>query len=302
MPVPSWPTSALHHADLLLKLPRELRDKVYADALNADRRVGLTEDLLPHIPPILREYPHLLPEALEILTKTQTFAWSFDDPRIYPLNWTRECVKPYDVRHLDITCSEYIEHFDLEGLDEHEIMYRDLSSRGLWERLMQFPRLQNLTIYMQKNMEDKSLNTLDFGPVLHRLRDKLPKIKVTFFLSFDEILRDSWNDAMWNNDVLSADVPPYKSMGFVDMSDLIAPPTAEDLAYVQEYLPEYVNTGRMPQSRHISTGLLDESPANRRALAKHYAVKEPALLRCLMRDHFEIYRKQQDCISKEEST
>ncbi|KAK7188015.1 hypothetical protein PSPO01_05709 [Paraphaeosphaeria sporulosa] len=302
MPGPSWPTSALHNADLLYKLPRELRDKVYVDVLNADCPVGLTEDLLPHIPPILRGNPDLLPEALEMLTKTQTFTWDFDDPRIYPLVWTRECVQPYDVRHLDITCSEYMEHFGLDGLEEHENMYRDSVPRVLWERLMQFPRLQNLTIYMQKNMEPKALNTLDFGPVLYNLRAKLSKINIKFFLSFDEMLLGLWNGPMESDDDLSADVSPYQPMGFVNMSDLIAPPNAEDVAYVQEYLPEYMNTGRMPHSRRISTGLIDESPASRRALAQHYAVTEPALLRCLMRDHFEIYRKRQDRVPEEEST
>lgn len=299
---PSWPASALRHADLLFKLPRELRDKVYADALDADYPVGLTEDLLPHIPPILRENPDLLPEALDMLSKIRTFASHFDkiDLRGDALNWSRVCVSSCDVRHLDITCSEYIEHFGLEGLEEHENMYKDLICRRLWERLMQFPRLQNLTIYMQK-MDDRSLNTFDFGPVLYSLRAKLSGINIMFLLSYDTILRERWNLPMWNNDALSADVPSYKPMGFVDMSDLIASPTNEDLTYIQEYLPEYVNTGRMPQSRRISMGLLDESPASRRALAKHYAVKEPALLRCLMRDHFEIYRKQQDGTPEEES-
>ncbi|KAF2451545.1 hypothetical protein P171DRAFT_478581 [Karstenula rhodostoma CBS 690.94] len=304
MPEPSWPAPILHSADLLFKLPRELRDKVYADALDAHCPVGLTEDLLPHIPPILRENPSLLPEILEVLTRLKTFNLNCDDPHAAVLKSPRVCVNPYEVRHLNITCTEYasiLDHADFEDLEEHEKIYQRTVSRCDWERLLDFPRLQDLAIYMQKR-EDNSLNTFDFGPVLYSLRAKLPQIKITFFLSFDTILRNLWDDPRWNNGDISADTPPYRPMGFVDMSDLVAPSTDEDLNYLLEHLSDYVHTGRMPGNRCIGTGLLDESPANRRALAKHYAVKEPALLRCLMRDHFEVYRKQQNGIPEGEST
>lgn len=78
-----------------------------------------------------------------------------------------------------------------------------------------------------------------------------------------------------------------------------APPTTEDEDYVQKYLYEFANIKAMPESRHFAMGLLDQSPASRRALAKYYAVPEPNLLRCLMRDHFEFYRNQHDSIITE---
>jgi hypothetical protein len=186
-------------------------------------------------------------------------------------------------------------------------MYRPTSSRLEWEKLLDPTHLQDLAIYMQK-AQNSSLNTLDFGPILYSLRAKHPNINITFFLSFDTIIQshlDEWKRAMLENgnNYLDPDAEPYRPMGYVDMSDLIAPPTQEDRNYVQEHLPEYVNTaGGMPAHRNIGSGLLDETPASRRELAKHYAVKEPALLRCLMRDHYDVYRKLQDGNAKEEST
>jgi hypothetical protein len=310
MPEPSWPASTLRCADLLSRLPRELRDNIYADALDAHGPVELSEDLLPHIPPILREDPNLLPEALEVLAKMKTFTWNWIDPHVSAIASSSACVNLNDVRHLEITCSECATLFkpsDFKSLDEHEKAYRRISSRIEWEKLLDLTHLQDLTIYIQK-AQNSSLNTLDFSPILYTLRAKQPNINITFFLSFDTIIQrllDEWKRAMLENDNIYLDLEesPYRPMGYVDMSDLISPPTQEDRNYVQEHLPEYVNTaGGMPAHRNIGSGLLDETPASRRELAKHYAVKEPALLRCLMRDHFDVYRRLQDGNPTEEST
>jgi hypothetical protein len=301
MPEPSWPTSAVCLANRLSKLPRELRDKIYAEALNADCPIQLTGDWLQHIPPMLRKNSDLLPEALEILPKIRPFTLDFDNLQVDEQSWARTCINLNDIRHLDIKCTELEESFVFEDLEEYEKKYQNLPSRRLWAGLMQFPRLQTLAIYMQKTRDNGSLNTFDFGPILYSLRAKHPKIDITFSMSFDEILRERWYDPTWYTNDVSAEAPPYEPMGFVDMSDLIAPPTSKDDTYVQEYLSAYMNTGRMPWNREIGHGLLDESPANRRLLAKHYAVKEPNLLRCLMRNHFEVYQNRLNGFLEEEA-
>ncbi|KAJ4351490.1 uncharacterized protein N0V89_006833 [Didymosphaeria variabile] len=303
MPAPSWPVSTLRPADLLSRLPRELRDKIYTDAVDVHGSIGFTEDLLPHVPPILREDTNLLPEALEILVRTKVFNWNWNNPQVAALESTSVCVNPCDIRQLDITCSEHLPSFEdsnFEVLNQHEKTYRRTDSRVRWEQLLDFPRLQKLAIYMQKT-GDCSLNTLDFGPIMYALRARKPDINITFYLSFDTILKEYWEDPMWGN---PADAGPgsYKPMGYVEMSDLVAPATQKDLDYVQEYLPRHLNIWRMPGHRSIKQGLLDETPADRRALAEHYAVQEPALLRYQMREHFELYQKPRESTAEETST
>ncbi|KAF2690558.1 hypothetical protein K458DRAFT_427268 [Lentithecium fluviatile CBS 122367] len=134
--------------------------------------------------------------------------------------------------------------------------------------------------------------TLDFCPILHRLRTLHPNLVLTFNISFDTILEPIWNDTRWedmNQFMLTS--PPnsdaYLEMGFVDVSDLIALPTDEDRAYVAEHLADR----RMPATPPLEEGLLSETPANRRVLGRHYVVKELALFRVLMREHYGIYVK-----------
>ncbi|KAL1593198.1 hypothetical protein SLS60_010806 [Paraconiothyrium brasiliense] len=293
MPAPSWQASTLRRVEFVSRLPRELRDKIYTDAVDVHGSIGFTEDLLPHIPPILREDSNLLPEALETLVRMKVFSWNWKNPEVATHESTSVCVNPYDVRQLNVTCSEHLASSadsNFDQLNQHENIYRFTHSRMQWEQLLDFPRLQKLVIYMQKS-GDYSLNTLDFGPILYALRERKPDINITFYLSFDTILKEYWEDPMWGSPTPPDTAPAYKPMDYVDLSELVAPATQKDIDYVHEYLPRHLNIWRMPGYRSIRQGLLDETPANRRALADYYAVQEPALLRYQMREHFELYQK-----------
>ncbi|KAF1965262.1 hypothetical protein BU23DRAFT_32809 [Bimuria novae-zelandiae CBS 107.79] len=146
---------------------------------------------------------------------------------------------------------------------------------------------------MDKHRND-SLCTLDFSPILYVLRARNPSLSITFNLSFDTILWYHWDHGEWLEFAGRAVPWPtdeHQPMGYVDISDLMAPPSEDDVAYVTEHLEEYWTEKKMPQNRNIRDGLLDESPSNWRVLAKNYAVKEPLLLRCRMKEQFEVYRR-----------
>lgn len=323
---PDWPESTLR-ADLLHQLPRELRDQIYDLALSTSQDIWLKLPLLPHIPPILRDDPNLLPEALQSLCKVNTIVCDCEAAlKLCTTESTIVNVKPQNhVRHLKIECNEMAldthhlskhhrsssndrhvrshshrePQMDYEDIYAYEKASEDCSSRKKWTNLLDFPRLKDLTVYMQKR-GDGSLNTLNFAPLLYVLRHKKPDVKITFNLSFDKMLERLWSDTAslfpdqtFQGDDISPD-EPYQPMGWVDISDLVAPPTQADIDHVHTHLPDYVNTWRMPGKRSIREGLLDQTPAGRRALAKHYAVHEPELLRCQMQNHYKLYQQYRE--------
>ena len=284
-----WPASELR-TDLLLKLPRELRDQIFADAVHVSGSIELTDPLLQHIPPVLRYNSNILTEASQAFYRVNCFVLSLDDDsRDVLAASTTMYAQPKDhIRRLVIKCTECAEPFT--SPNRYEKTKRSCNARIRWQKLFEIPRLQNLTICMNKRSND-SLNTCDFGPILYTLRERIPALQITFHITYDLILREQWDNPIW------IDIPggpdTYQPMDYVDVSDLIAPPTEEDFVYVQEYLKDYWEDKMMPPGRNIVAGLLDESPVNRRALAREYAVKEPALLRCLMAEHYKLYQKTQ---------
>lgn len=275
--------------DLFLTLPRELRDEIYADALKVTPPVELTLPASLHwIPPVLQREPTLLAESLEAFYKVNTFVVNLKDDlsNVFAGSPTVHAQPSAHIRQLIIICDE--SSCTEDTMPKYEETNRTHPDRLRWEKLYEIPHLQQLTLRMEKS-RDLTLQTGDFGPILYDLRAQRPGFKITFELSYDYILKKHWDDPIWtqfNGDPQSE----YHPMGYVDMSDLMEPPTDEDLRHVQEYLKIYWDDKFMPMNRSIERGLLDETPEHRRILAAMYAVKEPALLRCLMAEHYKVYK------------
>lgn len=274
--------------ELFLKLPRELRDEIYADALKVPHPIKSALSILEHIPQPLRNSPIIFAEALETFYKVNTFLLDLDAAELDALlGSTKTRGQPTDhIRHLIVKCTE--RPTSIQSSEEYEAIGRSGPDRLRWEKLLRMQHLQDLTIWMDKKKDD-SLYTLDFGPVLYNLRARKSGFRFTFKLSFDSILREQWNDPRWL--LYGQAAEPYQLMGYVDMSDLIDPPSEHDFTYVKEHLQDYWRGRKMPLNRGIVMGLLDGSPEHRRGLAKLYAVKEPEILRCLMAEHFEVYKR-----------
>jgi hypothetical protein len=162
----------------------------------------------------------------------------------------------------------------------------------LWTPLLAFPRLQSLTIKLQKQ-HDSFLVWQDFAPILFTLRSRFPNLQSRVEISFDAMLHAAWDDAMWIDDDEDG---PYQAMGFINVTHLFAPPSQADREYVAEYLAETggEQTEKMPISPYITQGLLDVTAADRRLLGVHYVVKEPQLLRIMMQREFERFVRVRD--------
>jgi hypothetical protein len=122
----------------------------------------------------------------------------------------------------------------------------------------------------------------------------LPHLRIRFLVSFDEMLKAKWDvlsmlDPVNGGWMMQPD--PYLPMGFVDVSELMERPSGADREYVEQHVEEgSTDVG----GRDVYRGLLDEGPESRRVLAVHYVVKEPALLRCLVEEHYAVYSREGD--------
>jgi hypothetical protein len=159
--------------------------------------------------------------------------------------------------------------------------------RRCFEQLLSLPRIEQLTINLQKHNNEQFCWAI-FTPILSSLRERSPKLQVSLNVSFDALLEAYWTDPIWENATEPGNVieHPYDPMGFVDITELIEPPTPEDIAYVQEHCSGQL----MTPGQDILRGLLDETASQRRALAVHYVVQEPALLRVRIKEHYKAYR------------
>ncbi|KAF1950797.1 hypothetical protein CC80DRAFT_496521 [Byssothecium circinans] len=284
--MPSWPKTQVR-PDLLLRLPRELRDEIYKEVLEQSGQIPLKGSYYNGLPPLFWKDPNLHVEALEIFYTVNRFFMSLEGNANTPLTdqWGPYPEAKANIRHLTVTCAE---SFFPKSATEFEETLWCSRERRRWEQLLELPHLTTLTIQMQKT-HDTSLFTLDFGPILYQLRATHPDIKITFTVSFDTKLQIAWEDPRWTSPgryhINTSPAIPYERMGYVDVSDLIAPPSDEDFKYVKDFLPKK----SMPAAPQATLGLLSETVANRRVLGKAYVVKEPALLRVLMEGHHQIY-------------
>lgn len=276
-----------------LNLPRELRDLIYAYIVAKDTPLELTDCGISA--PL--DHPVISVEWLEALYAHSNCSVSFSDPRLL-----RDDAIQHDlfgnhsqykstIRHLIVNVSEAVlREDDLEKV-EHECTHRKPEVRQQWNELLRLPRLESLTINMQKH-GSSGFVWANFSPILYALRERLPKLRIVFNISFDKLLESEFNVYLAQSEQLRQWIPGdaaddlYQPMGFVGLSALIAPPTDEDRTYVEEY----VGGSRDVGSLDIVGGLLDEVPESRRILTKHYLVKEPALLRVLMAEHYELYK------------
>jgi hypothetical protein len=286
------------------KLPRELRDLIYAEFFAESKPTALEDvepipagvALLVHEGSTLN--PDLTSELLEAFYTYTVFHVTFPNSNnatnVYvPINWGPHPQHRQYIRNLIVHAQEtqfHISNIPLEAFENH-CLNESCRARADWECLLKLSRLEELTIRLQK-CDTSQFVWAHFSPVLIHLREKISKIRITFSVSFDMMLERVWDDPFWENFTEPGDIGEhsYDPMGFVDMTELIAPPTAEDKIYVQEHLAEEQQT----LSRDFVRGLLDETAAQRRALAIHYAIREPELMRVRMMEYYEIYKKTRE--------
>lgn len=287
----------------MLQLPRELRDLIYLHIVREDSPIDITNRNIQ----VSLRHPILSAEWLEAIYAHNICSVTFHDsslPKGGNLPRSLWGALPYYkqfIRDLEVNATEGLLHErDLEAL-ELECTTKKPDYRRQWSELLELPRLESLTIKLQKRNRNLFV-WANFSPILYLLRERNPKLRITFNLSFDAILEQHWSiDSFlhderggWTTRAMEND--PYLPMGFVDMSSLMYPPNDDDRAYVEEHLSDSMEVG----SRDVVRGLLDETPANRRVLAQCYVVKESPLLRILMADHYDIYKRIQSCSQQED--
>lgn len=302
-----------HHtfAENLFRLPKELRDLVYADVFSDLAPVPLEDAEISSAGQALLALgghpldPGFEEEVLESYHTYSTFSVRFPDHKDYAclikrgtdntcpctVRWLPEPQHYQYVRNLIIHAQEAgidpgRSHFS--SLEDLECMHSNNHFRLVWEQLLTLPRLEQLTIRLQKQNNDV-FSWASFTPILSLLRERSPKLRVSLSISFDDLLECSWSDPIWENNTEPGNVveQPYDPMGFANITELIEEPTKEDIKHVEEYFPKEVKT----TGQDILRGLLDETASQRRALALHYVVKEPALLRVRIKEHYEVYKR-----------
>lgn len=296
-----------------LQLPRELRDVIYSFIVLSDGAIKTTDrdkiappyvqkdgmlELTKRIIDVPVDHPMIRSEWLEAIYSYSKCSITFTHPTLL-----RENIFPHKlfgnhpenktfIRTLVVYASEAVLLQDDPESAEKECVFRKPEVRQEWNELLQLPRLESLTINMQKKVSSGFV-WANFAPILYELRERIPKLRITFNVSLDVLLENKWNIDLAQSEQLREWIPrdteddPYLPMGYVDISDLTEPPTDEDRAYVKEHLPDTRDVGSNDPVR----GLLDETPQYRRLLTKHYLVKEPALLRMLMAEQYEIYKR-----------
>ncbi|KAF2736166.1 hypothetical protein EJ04DRAFT_511289 [Polyplosphaeria fusca] len=277
-------------SSLLLDLPREIRDTIYAFVFEDPTPSILDEGRLHKITNPAHSNAIVASEALEahyIHVPQVIFIHPNEMLPSSPFpSWTTHSFIP-SIRHLVVSAEETGSRFfsDIDAFNMYEIAHAKSCSRRLWETLLKFERLSTLEIRMQKRTP-ASLFTHDFGPVVYALREFHPGLKIAFSVSFDDFLEYIWVEPHWSEEQVR-----FKRAGFTDASELLDPPSDEDRAYVAKYLPDHLRLQTMPNGRNIEEGLLDLNVKDRRALAKHYIVQEPQLLRMLLAEQWRVYQK-----------
>jgi hypothetical protein len=293
-------------AENFLGLPKELRELVYTEVFKDSAPVPLEDGAISPAGEALLALggrlrnPDFEDEVLKAYYTYSTLvvnhqdygcsAMSEDRPCSCTILWLSQSQHCRYIRNLIIDTQEagISARTQLRTLAELEVATARTHYRRCWEQILELPRLEELTIKLQKT-NNNQLAWADFTPVLRVLRESSPRLQISLKVSFDALLEAYWSDPIWENTTEPGNVVeyPYDPMGFVDVTEVIQEPTEEDLAYVNEHLPEEIRT----PGRDILRGLLDETASQRRALALHYVVKEPALLRVRIKEHYEVYKK-----------
>ena len=277
-------------SELFLRLPRELRDLIYPPLVACSQPQSLNDQ---HVPSITSHYitgPIISAEAREAYFVYNTFIVHFE-PAKQPV--PADCWGPWDqvlkplIRHLIVHADEPIQlHVTSEQYETNHFYSTD---RQMWQSLLSLPSLQTVEVRLQKWYDD-SLSWYAFAPVLHQLRHQKTNLDLKFTVSFDTVLKKSWENPYWSRFPRNANAAKYEAMGPIDVTEMVAKPTEQDEAHVKEYLADKV----MPKGRSVGQGLLDLNVASRRELGYLYVVKEPELLRVLMWEHWEIYKRMEE--------
>ncbi|KAF2703685.1 hypothetical protein K504DRAFT_538778 [Pleomassaria siparia CBS 279.74] len=312
------PTRLQQHAEFLLRFPRELRDMIYPDIVKEELPVSVSNLVIsgeeghvkePNARPPPTQHPIICPqkshpiiaaEALEAFWQCNTFVLNFE--ALVASGRTLDARPKSHIRHLVVSAREEQINALYQGGNrvscvEFECRHRSDPERRRWCELLTFPRLESLTINMIKRKR-KRLCWMYFSPILHALREQQPGIKISFNVSFDEMLERDRNDPQWEAINGQPWGGEFESAGFIDVSDMFVPATREDWQYVDEYLPDRA----MPTGRDIIRGLSTESPNQRRALGSLYFVSEPPLLRVQMDEHWKVYQEFEQGLHDEGST
>ena len=279
------------------RLPRELRDLIYSYVVRRDTPTHLKNAILQQKISRLS----ITTELLEAEYTYNTFVVTFSNP-----NRSRISVAAHSIWGAQPEYKRFIRNLIVEATEtrlvetellslERECSVARPEIRKEWAELLDLPRLSSLTINMQKYYPSQ-FTWANFSPIIYQLRSKIPKLKITFNISFDVVLWRAWSSTTWDPRWSTPD-DDYGTMGYVDVSDLIEAPSEEDRIHVEQYCAEKkIET----KGRDAVVGLLGEFPASKRTLAPYYVVKEPSLLRVLMEEHWEIYKKCRQDAGKDE--
>lgn len=297
-------------AENFLGLPKELRELIYAGVFDDLKPVVLEDAGLSLAGKVLLALgglplnPDFVAEVFEAFYTYSIFSVQFpeyqdcaryrtcgDSNSLCTCSWLPQTQHYRHIRSLIVYSHESdkgVPGNQISTLEALEDVYSERHYRHCFELLLLLPRLEHLTINLEKKINEQ-LAWPYFTPVLSMLRERSPKFRFRLSVSFDDLLQPYWNDPFWENATEPGNVNelPFDPMGFVDITELVEAPTEEDIAYVEEHCPGEVRT----PGQNIVRGLLDETASHRRALALHYVVKEPALLRVCIKEHYEVYKR-----------
>lgn len=304
------PTAHRTFTENLFGLPKELRELIYAEVFRDSAPVPLEYGgISPAGEALLALGGRPLPLHFEEDVFEACYTYSILSVR-FPGHRDTFCnVRSYNSRCL---CSvkwlpeprfrqhirTLVIHSQESGIDRNvgqiaktmhdlEHMYSQCHFRRCFEQLLLLPRIEQLTINLQK-LNNEQFAWAIFTPVLSLLRERSSKFQVSLNISFDALLEAYWSDPIWENTTEPGNVieHPYDPMGFVDITELMEPLTAADISYVKEHCSGQL----MAPGRDILRGLLDETASQRRALAVYYVVRDPALLRVRIEQHYKAYK------------
>jgi hypothetical protein len=262
----------------ILQLPRELRDMIWAYTVQQDEPINITNTTIN----LNASNTTILAELREAAYTHNTLIVTFPDSRQGNSLSSIWGAYPEYKRHIQSLIAEVRE---LPGYPkdlltwERENACSLTSLRKYWNQLLSLPRLESLTINMQKS-STRQFSWPVFAPVLCRLRSSLSKLHLTFNISYDNLLKNRWEmgDIVFDEE--------YDPMGYVDITELFKPPSQEDKQYVEQHY-----RGRRESIERDATGSLLLDTEDRRALATQRLLKEPELKRVMIEEHYEIFKR-----------
>jgi hypothetical protein len=239
-------------AQYFFRLPREIRDVVYAYLLLEDEPI--TSASRPHS--IINQYhgqPLIATEAAEFFYNSNTITVHLD-PRFKQLTfcpWGSGINPSEHVKKLVVYAKEGIYHIQKAESGSFEKRLPK-EAREMWDSLYSFPKLEYLEVRIMKEqhycttvdrpLAHNCLEARDFWPVLCQLRRQnrelrqhmeaacrlnpelrltVPKeLKIKVMLSVDDMFEAAWNEPAWR----TRHPDQYEKSGYMDITSLIMRP------------------------------------------------------------------------------